>query len=205
MTDTLRMRAVIADQLRRLRCERGTALIEFAVALPVLLTFVVGGMELTNYVLVQMKINRIASMTADNASRLRTPMTESYVNQLFTGVDKAGGDINFKTHGRVILSSVQNNSAGNGQWIRWQRCFGNLPVNSKYGTQGKGQSNNSLPTVNGLQAQSGSALMYAEVYYDYQPIITNSSFNPGRVTQEASYVVRQRTDFSISGSNASTC
>ena len=199
------MKASVFGQLRRLRCERGASLIEFALALPVLLIFITGGMELTNYVLVQMELNRIASMTADNASRLRTPMTESYVNQLFTGVQKAGADINFQTHGRVILTSVQNNAAGNGQWIRWQRCYGNLAVSSKYGAQGKGQNDTSLPTFNGLQAQSGSALMYAEVYYDYQPIVPNSGFNPGRITQEAAYVVRQRTDFSISGANASTC
>lgn len=73
------------------------------------MTFLLGGMELTNYVLVQMQVNRIAAMTADNSSRLRTQMTESYINQLFTGVDKAGASINFKDRGRVILSSVQNN------------------------------------------------------------------------------------------------
>lgn len=190
--------------------ERGAALIEFAIGFPILLFLIVGGMELTNYVVVQMQINRIAAMTADNASRLRTPMSESYMNQLFTGVDKAGANIGFTQHGRVIVSSVQNNAAGvsgssTGQWIRWQRCWGSLPVNSKYGTEGKGQNDNSLPSMNGLAAQAGSALIYAEVYYDYQPIIPNTLFNPGRLTHESAFIVRQRSDFSISGSNPSTC
>jgi Flp pilus assembly protein TadG len=190
---------------RLVRATRGVALIEFGFALPVVLVFVVGGMELTNYVIVQMQINRIAAMTADNASRLRTPMSESYMNQLFTGVDKAGANINFTQHGRVIVSSVQNNSNSTGQWIRWQRCWGNLNVNSKYGVQDTGKTNNALPTINGLTAQAGSALIYAEVYYDYQPIISHSFFGSSRITHETAFIVRQRTDFSISGSNPATC
>jgi hypothetical protein len=187
------------------RCSSGVALIEFAIAMPVLMVLIVGGMELTNYVVVQMQINRIAAMAADNASRLRTPMSESYMNQLFTGVDKAGANIQFKQHGRVIVSSVQNNNAGNGQWIRWQRCFGTLAVNSKYGVEDKGKTDTSLPTMNGLTAQAGSALIYAEVSYDYQPIIPNSYFSPGRITHETAFIVRQRTDFSISGTSPATC
>jgi hypothetical protein len=203
VTASFRKRAMAQRRLRR--CSRGAALIEFAFAAPVLLAFVVGGMELTHYVVVQMQINRIAAMTADNASRLRTPMSESYMNQLFTGVDKAGAAIDFKNRGRVIVSSVQNNTAGNGQWIRWQRCFGTLAVNSKYGTEGKGQSDTSLPTINGLTAQAGSALIYAEVTYNYQPIIPNTYFNPGQIKHETAFIVRQRTDFSISGTSPATC
>lgn len=186
-------------------CATGSSLIEFALALPVLLFLIVAGMELTNYVVVQMQINRIAAMTADNASRLRTPMSESYMNQLLTGVDKAGTNIGFTKHGRVIVSSVQNNGSSTGQWIRWQRCWGKLPVTSQYGPEGRGQNDSSLPTIRGLTAQPGSALIYAEVYYDYQPIIPNTLFNPGRLTHETAFIVRQRTDFSISGSSPSTC
>jgi hypothetical protein len=199
----------LARLVTRWTCSRGAALIEFGLSLPVLLVFIVGGLELTNYVLVQMQVNRIAAMTADNASRLRTTMTESFMNQLFTGVDKAGDNINFKKYGRVIISSVQDNgqkkSSKQGQWIRWQRCFGDLKVDSKYGDEGTGKNNDNLPNINGLEAQPGSALMYAEVYYDYQPIIPNSAFKPGRITQEAAYVVRQRTDFGISGGQPSKC
>jgi hypothetical protein len=192
------------------KSEKGAALIELAMAVPVLLVLILGGMELTNYVVVQMQINRIAGMTADNAARLRTPMSESFMNQLFTGVDKAGSSIHFTQHGRVIVSSVQNNSAGpggssTGQWIRWQRCWGNLRVNSKYGLEGKGQNDASLRTMNGLTAQGGSALIYAELYYDYQPIIPSGFFAPGRLIHETAFIVRQRTDYSISGAGAATC
>lgn len=193
-------------------CDRGAALIEAAFAIPVLMILIVGGMELTHYVLVEMQLTRIAAMTADSASKLRTPMSESYVNQLFTGVNEAGASIKFTQQGRIILSSVQNNAAGQngastGQWIRWQRCWGTKSVapNSKYGAEGKGQNDATLPTMNGLTAQPGSALMYAEIYYNYTPIIPQTLFNPGKLTHEVAFIVRQRTDYSISGNSPATC
>ena len=186
--------------------QRGVALIEFGLSLPVLMAFILVGLELTNYVLANHRVRQIAAMTADNASRPRTQMSEAYINQLFTGVQKAGAGIQFQQRGRVILSSIQNNAAGDGQWIRWQRCYGQLTSRvSKYGTQGKGQSDSSLPTVNGLAAQAGSALMFAEVEYQYKPLIASSILNNRRIVHETAFIVRQRTDFSISGSSPSTC
>jgi hypothetical protein len=183
----------------------GIAILEFALSLPLLLILGLGGLEMINFVLSQMHVNRIAVMTADNASRLRSQMSESYVNQLFVGVEKAGASIDFINRGRVVLSSVQNNKANDGQWIRWQRCVGNLVAPSKYGSQGKGEYDTTLPSVNGLQAQTGSALMYVEVYYDYQPLFETVFFPARRMTREAAFIVRQRTDFSIAGSDASHC
>lgn len=187
------------------RDQRGVALIEFALSLPILMVLVLVGLELTNYVLANHRVRQIAAMTADNASRLRTQMSEAYINQLFVGVQKAGAGINFQNRGRVILSSVQNNAASNGQWIRWQRCYGSLSKTSNYGTQGKGQNDSSLPTINGLVAQPGSALMYAEAEYQYKPLIATSFLNNRRITSEVAFIVRQRTDFSISGASPSTC
>ena len=185
--------------------ERGVAMVEFALSLPVLMVLILVGLEMTNYVLANHRVRQIAAMTADNASRLRTQMSEAYINQLFVGVQKAGAGIDFQNRGRVILSSVQNNAAANGQWIRWQRCYGNLTRVSKYGTQGKGQSDSSLPTINGLVAQPGSAIMYAEAEYTYKPLIASSFLKNRKITSEVAFIVRQRTDFSISGSSPSTC
>lgn len=185
--------------------ERGVAVIEFALSLPVLLVLILAGLEMTNYVLANHRVRQIAAMTADNASRLRSQMSEAYINQLFVGVQKSGAGIRFQQRGRVILSSVQNNNATTGQWIRWQRCFGSLNRASQYGTQGKGQNDATLPNVNGLVAQPGSAIMYAEAEFQYQPLIPTSYLANRRIRHEVAFIVRQRTDFSISGSSPSTC
>lgn len=194
------------NSMMRLRSDRrGVAMVEFALSLPVLMVLVLVGLELTNFVLANHRVRQIAAMTADNASRLRTQMSEAYINQLFVGVQKAGSGIDFQNRGRVILSSVQNNAAANGQWIRWQRCYGKLSRKSKYGVQGKGQSDKTLPNVNGLVAQPGSAIMYAEAEYQYKPLIASSFLKDRRIVSEVAFIVRQRTDFSISGSSPSTC
>ena len=194
-----------SDRFALRRDQRGVALIEFALSLPVLMILILVGLELTNFVLANHRVRQIGAMTADNASRLRSQMSEAFVNQLFVGVQKAGAGMQFENRGRVILSSVQNNAASNGQWIRWQRCFGQLSRNSKYGPQGTGQSDSALPTINGLVAQPGSAIMYAEVEYQYQPLIASSFLSNRRISHEVAFIVRQRTDFSISGSSPSTC
>ena len=181
------------------------AMVEFALSLPLLMTLILVGLELTNYVLANHRVRQIAAMTADNASRLRSQMSEAYVNQLFVGVQKSGAGIDFQNRGRVILSSVQNNAAANGQWIRWQRCYGNLARASKYGVQGKGQTDSTLPTMNGLVAQPGSAIMYAEAEYQYRPLILSSFLANRRIVHETAFIVRQRTDFSIAGTSPSTC
>lgn len=187
------------------RDQRGVAIIEFALSLPILMILILVGLELTNFVLANHRVRQLASMTADNASRMRTQMSEAFINQLFVGVQKSGSGIQFQQRGRVILSSVQNNPAANGQWIRWQRCYGQLNRASKYGVQGKGQNDASLPNLNGLVAQNSSALMFAEVEYEYKPLIASSFLNNRKIVHEAAFIVRQRTDFSISGSNPSTC
>lgn len=183
----------------------GVALIEFAYSLPVVLILGLSGMELANYAIAHQRVSQIAVMTADNASRLRTQMTESYINQLYTGVEKTGSNMDFKQNGKVILSSIQNNAATNGQWIRWQRCFGMKAGVSQYGTEGTGQADTSLPDVHGLQAQAGSAIMFAEVSYDYQPIIPSSFLQGKTIRYESAVVVRQRTDFGISGTKTANC
>ena len=188
-----------------LRDDRGAFAIEFALCLPVLMTLILVGLELTNFVLANHRVRQIAAMTADNASRLRTQMSEAYVNQLFVGVQKAGSAIQFQTKGRVILSSVQNNAAANGQWIRWQRCFGHLDRSSGYGGEGKGQTDAALPDINGLAAQPGSALMYVEAEYEYRSLIPSSFLDHRRIEHEIAFIVRQRTDFSISGTDPSRC
>ena len=187
------------------RCKDGTAMIEFGFALPVLMLLVLGGLEFANFVVAHHRVRQIAAMVADNASRPRTRMTESYINQLFVGVDKAGSAIKFKDKGRVILSSIQNNTTDDGQWIRWQRCFGQLARVSKIGVQNKGEKDTTLPNVRGLTAQPGSALMFAEATYMYHPLFRNPFTSDQEIYHEITFIVRQRTDFGISGTSPATC
>lgn len=180
------------------RDRHGVAMIEFAYGLPVLLTIGLGGLECANMVLAHMQVSRIASMTADNASRIRDSMDESDVTELMMGAQLTGGSLDIANNGRIILSQVQRNNANSGQWIRWQRCYGRKAVQSSYGRQDDGKNDATLqgigPASRQVAASAGTSVMFVEVQYDYAPMI--GSFFGGGLTQtmryNSAYNVRKR-------------
>ena len=199
------------------RDEKGMALIEFAMSLPILLAMGLGGIELAHYALAVERVSQIAMTVADNAARVRDTIDEVDVNEVMTGGKFVGQRIQFSTNGRIILSSLERNAAGTGQYIRWQRCSGAKNVASSYGTQGQGMSDATLPdmgpTGNKIAASAGTALMLVEVVYDYRPIVPVDflGYTGKTLRFTAEFNVRQRNDQvlknakSLTGSNLSSC
>ncbi len=186
-------------RLTRLRgCTSGLALTEFAFSLPVLLALGLLGLESANFAMAHLRVSSIAMMTADNAARVRESIDEADVIELLLGAKMSGNGIQFGRNGRIILSSIEVNPGGTGQWIRWQRCDGLRNSPSLYGAEGTGQNNASLqgvgPAANRIAAQPGTAVMMVEVVYDYQPIIPNSFLQGRQIRYESAFNVRQRND-----------
>ena len=215
------------------RSERGLALTEFAMSLPVLLTLGLVGMEVSNLMIAHLKISNIAMMTADNASRVRDAIDEGDIYQLFLGANQAGASIDFAQHGRIILYSVEPTPTGGFQWIRWQRCTGSKVIAPTYGRprtaagaeikNGTEETAPSSPTAfttlphrmtaigpagNQIAAQSGTAVMFAEVFYDYQPIMAKDYLGAHRIHYSSAFNVRQRTNqvlTNLGGITRATC
>lgn len=204
MSAALHPAARFARLAARLRaCESGVAFTEFAMSLPILLGLGLVGLETANLAMAHLRVSNIAMITADNAARVRDSIDEANVIELLTGAKMTGDNIRFRQNGRVILSSVEANTAGaggttTGQWIRWQRCDGARNVASRYGGQGTGQTNATLqavgPANNQVSAATGTAVMVAEVEYRYQPIISDAIFGTRIIRYESAFNVRQRTD-----------
>ena len=199
-------------QTRRLRgCNSGVSVVEFALALPVVMMVAVGGLECANVALAHLRISQIATTTADTAARVLTQMDETDVEEVFAGVDVMGNRINFAANGRVVLSSLEPNyrtGTAEGQVITWQRCHGSLNVAPSYGRQGAGATNATLknglgPTGKQITAASGTAVMFVEVTYQYQPLVYDI-LNVGQIRYEAAFNVRERTTFSITNTQALT-
>lgn len=125
---------MLKSQARRARvagaslraCTSGVALIEFAVALPVLMVLGLMGLETANYAMAHLRVSNIAVLTADNAARVRDSIDEADIIELFTGAKLSGANIQFAQNGRIILSDLEPTGTGTNQWIRWQRCDGAL-------------------------------------------------------------------------------
>ncbi|WP_320443467.1 TadE/TadG family type IV pilus assembly protein [Sphingopyxis yananensis] len=179
-------------------------IIEMALVLPLLIFMGLAGLELVNLTLTQTRLSQLALTAADNASRIAVGnglslprVREVDVNEVFTGVGLQGSGLNFARHGRLILSSLETNSDG-GQRIQWQRCFGELVVPSSYGVEGDGRTGTALkgmgPSGNQISAIGGAAVMFVEVFYDYQPMIYGAWLGPRRLHTTAAYNIREGRD-----------
>ena len=188
-----------ATLLRRLgRDRRGIAALEFALGLPAFTALLVTGLETVNFIMAHQQVSRIATSTADLAARYRAAIDENDVKQLFLGARLSADSIEFRAHGRLILSSVMRNAANSGHWVRWQRCDGLLaPVASAIGTENAGQNNASIASIKydassatGMVLSPGDDVMTAEATYDYQPLFL-SSFKGIKIRYAASFMARE--------------
>jgi hypothetical protein len=189
--------------------EDAVAYIEFALAFPILVIIACAGIEVTNLALVHVRLNHIAETAADNAARVRTQIDEADITNIFTGVSLVGAPIDFQNKGRVVLSSFQDNGltgSNHGEWIRWQRCYGSNSATPQYGTEGTGKTNGLLANGVGavgrrITAANGTAVLFAEVTYRYDPMIFRS-FVPSRTLRyETAFNVRERTNFGITNTS----
>ncbi|WP_201739151.1 TadE/TadG family type IV pilus assembly protein [Flavisphingopyxis soli] len=180
------------------------AYVEFAYMLPILMVLGLGGIELGNLAITHMRISQVALSLADNASRAKQKVAtglprlrETDINQALTAAQLQAGGLNLIKNGRIILSSLEKNADG-GQWIHWQRCSGSKVYVSSFGLQGDGASGTAMkgmgPAGKQVAADTGFAIMFVEVAYDYQPIIFGSMFGPQVIKKTAAMYVRDDRD-----------
>lgn len=203
-------------RLRSLPSETGgMALTEFAFTAPILLSLGLVGTETASFVVTHMKVSQIAMQVADNGSRIgehdvlvSRKVYEDHVNDMFVGADKLAGDLKLFEHGRIVVSSLEQNSDG-GQWIHWQRCRGKKNSNSSYGTEGTGSSGTGFAgmgeTGKEITASAGTAVIFVEIFYDYQPItpITNNMTGT-TIRYTAAFNVRDARDLTQIYNNGGT-
>ncbi|MCB2047162.1 MAG: hypothetical protein KDE32_02930 [Novosphingobium sp.] len=202
------LRRSIRQRLGKLRSSvSGVAATELAVTLPLLLATGLGGVELANYGVTMMRVNQLAVHMADNASRIGdTSMLtdrkiyEADIMDLLLGAHIQGGkQIRFFDHGRVIISSLEvdpDDPDGEEQYIHWQRCMGKKVWPSSYGVTGDHPSPGMGPDGRQVVAFNDEAVMFVEVAYDYQPLISARFVGTPEIKSVASFTVRNDRDLS---------
>jgi hypothetical protein len=196
--------------LRRLKRDTAAvAMTEFALAAPLMLTVGLYGLEMANYAIVHMEISQSAMHVADNASRVGDTSTlvdrkiyEADLNDLLYGVDLQAGDkIDLMEYGRVIVSSLEvdpDDHTGTQQYIHWQRCMGKKGFSSSYGEEGDGKGDPSFigmgPAGEEVIAMPGEAVIFVEISYTYQPIVTDAFLTNREITVFSSFNVRDSRD-----------
>lgn len=191
-----------------LRDKSGVAMIELAICLPPLIYMGMYGIELVNLATANMEVSQIALSLADNASRLGqtdnsgvTPsVQESDIDSVMKGAITQGAPLDLVNRGKIILSSLEVDKTTNEQYIHWQRCRGSLDRDSAYAdiVDHDGSHDGSatgLGRGSKVTALPGSAVMFVEVYYDYEKLFGNLFISGDRVlTREAAYVIRDDRD-----------
>jgi hypothetical protein len=97
------------------------------------------------------------------------------------------------------FSSLETHPDNGNQYIHWQRCKGLKRWNSSYGNAGDG-SVTSLsgigPAGEQVTAPPGGAVIFVEVSYDYQPIVSDKFVSSAPITATAAFIVRDSRDLS---------
>lgn len=195
--------------LSRLRRDKsGVAMIEFAYSLPILMLLGFTGVEVAYLTIANMRVSQITMTVADNLSRAKQSvplglpqLREVDINDTLMGAQIQGGNtLNILEKGRIIVSSLQTNATGR-QTIAWQRCKGRLEVSSAYGSQGATQPNGGSSGFQGMgvgstrvQAEPNTAVIFAEVVYDYEPLFGEWVLGTFRLRREAAFYVRDDRD-----------
>lgn len=191
--------------LRRLsHSQSGVAMVEFALATPFFLTAGLWGVELANYTIVTMQINQIAIHIADNASRIgdtsvleNKKIYESDINDVMLGASlQAGQRLALWDRGRVIISSLEvlPDSDPEAQYIHWQRCMGKKEHDSTYGSVDDTFAIGMGPSGQEVFANADEAVIFVELTYDYEPLVSKHFITDRTVKAIATFNVRSSRD-----------
>jgi hypothetical protein len=111
------MSGLIHRLWRFARDRRGVGFVEFALGLPLLLGFTLGGIELANFIIANNSTQRLASMSADMLSQAgmnNVPMTEANIYDLFYSLDVSAQPLDMRNRGRIILSVLKGVAQSDG-------------------------------------------------------------------------------------------
>jgi Flp pilus assembly protein TadG len=143
---------------------RASVSVELALTLPMLITLLGSGLEITNYVLVHQKVERTSATISDLVAQ-SARMTESEMQSLFSATEYVMKPFDITTDGNVVVSSISA-SGGNPPTISWQRSSGGGHNDSRFGIEGAAAN---LPA--GLTVRDGDNIIACEAYFHYRPML----------------------------------
>lgn len=187
----------LRDLLARLRRDtRGVAFIEFALILPMFVGVTVAGIEVANVMLVNMRIQRLATQMANMVAQRgasQRPLSEDQVYDVLAAMDVAAAPLDLRNNGRIVLSAVlgEDTNADNVadvSRIKWQRFDGGLT--SAVPSVGCWSVDSRATLKNSRQLTLGESYFHAQVTVRYRPIFVNVLSYlqvPAEVTRSAAF------------------
>jgi Flp pilus assembly protein TadG len=156
------------------RAQQGVAMVEFAIALPFLAFLLMGSLEMTRYILIAQKVEKVSVTISDLVSQGNTVSSTDLTN-IIQAAAQVMQPYTFGTNGYVIISSVTQTgtpSSSNKPKVNWQYSGGGTWVKSSLiGVTG---GNATMPT--GFTMVDKENVIVTEVFYNYQPLFSGGYF-----------------------------
>lgn len=165
----------------------GNIAVEFALALPVLMLLMLGSAEMARFVILHQKIDRVAVTMSDLVARAET-ISESDLVDIFIAADQVAEPFDLANLGIVIVSAVTNDD-GTGPTVAWQRSgAGAASHTSQIGTEG-----NPATLTADFEVREGETAIIAEVFYDFEPFLSELIVEPQTLYRRAHHRPRLGT------------
>ena len=166
--------------------QRGDAMVEFALIIPVLVALLVGTFEVTHLVRTQQKMERVAGMVGNLVARAESHTEENF-QACFDAASQFAWPHDLFENGNVIVTSIVGQEADENPTVLWQQVSEDgVTVESRIGSPGKAAT---LP--GGLGIDEGQGLIVTEVYFDYTPRLAAQMFPARRLYMQAFHSPRR--------------
>jgi hypothetical protein len=165
----------------------GNVAVEFALVLPVLMLLMLGSAEMARFVILHQKVDRVAVTTSDLVARAET-IKESELDDIFLAAEFVARPFDLPNLGVVIVSAVTNED-GSGARVAWQRSGGgSASHSSQVGTEGGAASLGA-----DFEVREGETAIIAEVFYEFEPFLSELIVEPQTLYRRAHYRPRLGT------------
>jgi len=194
------------------RAEGGLALLEFALTLPFLLGLTLGALEMSNYIIANNTVQRLATASADMLSQTgvnNISTSESQIYDMFYSLDVAAKPLDMRNRGRVILTVIEGVPQSDG-------TVKNQYADPNYGQQFDGgytgasillgcHSTVAFPIYT-RTLPANEIMVHAQVSYQYKPILGSANLLsyfsvPAVITRTAVFKMRKNL-FNITNDNS---
>ncbi|MCP5380851.1 MAG: pilus assembly protein [Kordiimonadaceae bacterium] len=188
--------------------QKGVALIEFAIAAPVLTALLMGCIDLTYYLVAHQRISRSAYTMSNLMTQMDKGLTESQVSDMMLALDQVSNPFKISDNGRATVTAIigegVDGADATSYSVAWQRCYGPNSSTPTYG--GAGSSVDSADIPSNSIVTTSQILVVTEVDYTFEPILGILPLE-GHIKYDAYFRPRRGTIENIvaDGSSPNSC